>query len=123
MSEYSQGLESPFNKVSGQSAGLFLKKETTTQVCSFKICDIFKNTLFHITRREAASIIFTSFFFTVPNTTESSSKLLKQSPVKNLQIYEKDNPLQLFSCNFCKTFQNTCCKKQPRTTVPKVVSQ
>ena len=52
---------------------------------------------------------FHEIIFTGPNVTESPNKLLKQFPVKyfqslfaiGLQLYQKETPTQLFSCDFC----------------------
>ena len=65
-------------------------------------------------------------FFTGPNTTESSSKLLKQSPVRICSgpaaLLKKDSSA-FVSCTFREIFQNTCFKEYPCKSAPKVISQ
>ena len=69
---------------------------------------------------------FSLDFFTGPNTIESSSKLLKQSPVKiccgPAALLKRDSGA-VVSCNFGENFQNTCFKEHPCTSAPKVISQ
>ena len=68
---------------------------------------------------------FSLDFFTGPNTIESSSKLLKQSPVKiccgPAALLKRDSGA-VASCNFRKNFQNTCFKEHPCISAPKVIS-
>ena len=68
---------------------------------------------------------FSLDFFTGPNTIESSSKLLKQSPVKiccgPTALLKRDSSA-VISCNFQQIFQNTCFKEHPCTSAPKVIS-
>ena len=68
---------------------------------------------------------FSLEFFTGPNTIKSSSKLLKQSPVKiwcgPAALLKRDSSADI-SCNFWKNFQNICFKKHPCTSAPKVIS-
>ena len=68
---------------------------------------------------------FSLDFFTGPNTIESSSKLLKQSPVKiccgPAALLKRDSGA-VVSCNFGENFQNTCFKEHPCTSAPKVIS-
>ena len=33
-----------------------------------------------------------------------------------LQLYQKETPTQVFSCEFWETFKNTCSEKHPRET-------
>ena len=33
---------------------------------------------------------------------------LKSQALQGLQLYQKDSPTQVFSCEICKTFKNTC---------------
>ena len=69
---------------------------------------------------------FSLDFFTGPNTIESSSKLLKQSPVKiccgSAPLLKRDSGA-VVSCNFWEIFQNTCFKEHHCTSAPKVISQ
>ena len=68
---------------------------------------------------------FSLDFFTGPNTIESSSKLLKQSPVKicygPAALLKRDSRA-FVSCNFRENFQNICFKEHPCTSAPKVIS-
>ena len=120
-------LEPLFNEAAGQ------------KVFSREICKIFKNTFFHRTSLVAASVIFKQMtlsfsiqklsecfvqiqflekyvhfyqiFFTGPNTIESSSKLLKQFPVKfavGMQLYLKETPM--FPVIFGKFFRTSVLK-------------
>ena len=69
---------------------------------------------------------FSLEFFTVPNTIESSSKLLNQSPVKiccGPAVLLKRDSGAVVSCNFQKNFQNICFKEHPCTSAPKVISK
>ena len=34
---------------------------------------------------------------------------------KGLQLYRKENQTQVFSCEYCEHFKNTCFEKQPQT--------
>ena len=64
-------------------------------------------------------------FFTGPNTIESSSKLLKQSPVKiccGPAALLKRESGAVVSYSFRENFQNACFKGHPCTLAPKVVS-
>ena len=69
---------------------------------------------------------FSLDFFTGPNIIESSSKLLKQSPVKICSgpaaLWKRDFGA-VVSCNFREIFQNTCFKEHLWTSAPKVTSQ
>ena len=68
---------------------------------------------------------FSLQFFTGPNAIESSSKLLKQSPVKiccGPAALLKRNSAAVVYCNFRENFQNTCFKEHPSTSAPKVIS-
>ena len=69
--------------------------------------------------------IFTRVF-TGPNTIESSSKLLKESPVKiccgPVALLKRDSGA-VVSCNFLENFQNTRFKEYPSTSAPKGISQ
>ena len=51
-----------FNKVAGLRLAALLKKETLTQVFSFEFCQIFNNTFFYRTPREAAYVLFFDCF-------------------------------------------------------------
>ena len=68
---------------------------------------------------------FSLDFFTGPNTIESSSKLLKQSPVKiccgPAALLKRDSG-EVVSWNFQEVLQNTCFKEHPCTSAPKVIS-
>ena len=68
---------------------------------------------------------FSLDFFTGPSTIESSSKLLKQSPVKiccgPAALLKRDSSA-VVSCNFWENFQNTCFKEHPCTSARKVIS-
>ena len=61
---------------------------------------------------------FSIDFFTGPNTIESLSKLLKQSPLKTCcgpaALLKRDSGA-VVSCNFREIFQNTCFKERPCT--------
>ena len=61
---------------------------------------------------------FSTDFFTGPNTIESLSKLLKQSPLKTCcgpaALLKRDSGA-VVSCNFREIFQNTCFKERPCT--------
>ena len=37
-----------------------------------------------------------------------SATLLKQEFIEGLQRYEKETPTQVFSCEYCKIFNNSC---------------
>ena len=69
---------------------------------------------------------FSLDFFTGPNTIESSSKLLKQSPVKiccgPAALLKRDSGA-VGPCNFQENFQNTCFKEHPCKSAPKFISQ
>ena len=68
---------------------------------------------------------FTLDFFTGPNTIESSSKFLKQSPVKiccRAAALLKRESGALVSCNFREIFQSTFFKEHPCTSAPKAIS-
>ena len=69
---------------------------------------------------------FSPDFFTGPNTIESSSKVLKQSPVKiwfgPAALLKKGSGAVVF-CNFGGFFWNTCFKEHPCTSAPKVILQ
>ena len=68
---------------------------------------------------------FSLDFCTGPNTIESSSKLLEQSPVKIFcgpaALLKRDSGA-LVSCNFWETFQNICFKEHPCTSAPRAIS-
>ena len=67
---------------------------------------------------------FSVHFFTGPNTIESSSELLRPSPVKiscgSATLLKKDSGA-VVSSNFWKIFQNTCFKEHPCTSAPRVI--
>ena len=68
---------------------------------------------------------FSLDFFAGLNTIESSSKLLKQSPVKiccgPAALLKRDSSA-VASCNFREIFQNTCFKEHHCTSAPNVIS-
>ena len=84
-SKYSQEtpvLEYLFNKFAGQKACHFIKKCSNIGVS----CEIFTKRLRWLLLQFPNKWLYIQFwfFFTQPNNTESSSKLLKQPPVKKL---------------------------------------
>ena len=119
-------LESLFNKVAGQKACNFIKKKPQHRCFPVKYAKSLR-TLFLLQNTSGGCFCnFHKMFFTGPNAIESLSKFLKQSPLKNCYrpaSLLKETPAQLFSCNFCKIFQNTYFKEHFWMPAPKVVSQ
>ena len=99
-----KGILKNFEKFTGKHLAFnFTEKETLTQVFSYKICEIFKNTFYYRTPSVAAFVNWDCELQDIDKKTRTGGGLYPQSDVKDRMCLEKRKEEVWYSLTIVKS--------------------